>query len=140
VADPGVVDVSAAWTAALPAELVGLLRRGDRAGFDRELRLALLFSPDQAAALRDRATPYGGAGGSLAELYETVGSYRLGPEAANITTPLLVTDPVGERRWPGQSRLLFDRLGGPKALAPHASAAVRETAIFDWLGARLASA
>jgi hypothetical protein len=76
--------------------------------------------------------------------------YRLGDEVANITTPLLITDPEDEQFWPGQSQRLFDRLPGPKEiirftareganrhcepLAP----ALREARVFDWLDGYLA--
>jgi hypothetical protein len=113
VADQGVVDLAADWTAALPGELRGLLRRGDREAFERELRLALLFDPEQAAVLRERAAPFGG----LAALYDSVSAYRLDGDVARVCTPLLVTQPAGERRWPGQPALLFERLRGPRALA-----------------------
>ena len=74
-----------------------------------------------------------------------VASYRLGDEIEQIVTPLLVTASSAERRWPGQSRTLFQRLPGPGHLVeltadegadghgePLATA-LRETRIFDWL-------
>jgi hypothetical protein len=137
VVDPGVVDVSARWLATLPAPLADLLCRGDRAGFERELHLAELFSPEIAAAAR---------------LSDALSAFRLGDEVAAITTPLLITDPEREPFWPGQSRQLFDRLPGPKRLvALHAAhrttaagislaAAQRDSHIFDWLDAHLSSA
>jgi hypothetical protein len=137
VADPGVVDVSARWLATLPAPLRDLLDHGDRAAFERELHLAELFSPAIA-------TP--------ARRYDALSAFRLGDEVAQITTPLLITDPDGEPFWPGQSRQLFDRLPGPKRLVGlHAgdrtsatgvllAAAQRDRQIFDWLDAHLSSA
>ena len=59
-----------------------------------------------------------------------------GDGVAGITTPLLLTDPDRERRWPGQAQRLFDRLTGPKQLVRPAGdegAALREARIFDWL-------
>jgi hypothetical protein len=38
--------------------------------------------------------------------------YNLADVAAQITTPLLITDPEDEQFWPGQSQQLFDRLQG----------------------------
>ena len=84
--------------------------------FDREMRLAELFSPATAATLRSRGKPYGLAGDSPFALYETVLAYRLGDELDQITTPLLVTDPEDEQVWPGQSQQLYDRLLGTSEL------------------------
>ena len=129
VADPGVVDVSAAWTARLAEPMAALLRTGADAAFERELRLLALFDPAAAAALRARAAPYGAGLAAVAR------DYRLGDLAAAITTPLLVTGADGETRWPGQSQALYERLPGEKALADLGAggAVPRETAIFDWL-------
>ena len=41
VADPGVVDVSTSWTAALPKELTDLLASGDKAAFDAAMEQGL---------------------------------------------------------------------------------------------------
>ena len=129
VADPGVIDVSAAWTAPLAEPIAALLRSGAQAPFERELRLLALFDPAATAALRARAEPYG------AGLAAVAPDYRLGDLAAAITTPLLVTAADGETRWPGQSQALYERLPGEKALADlgPGGAVLRETAIFDWL-------
>ena len=104
--------------------------------FDREVRLQLLFAPQAAATLEDRAAPYGLAGAAPSALYAEAGRYRLGDEVAGIRTPLLITEPVSERSWPGQSRRLFDRLQGPRALWP-VGAEDREARVFEWLGSRL---
>jgi hypothetical protein len=153
VADPGVVDVSARWLAALPAPLHSLLRRGDRTAFERELHLAELFSPGITARLQRLGAPYGLSGDDgAAPLYDVLSAFRLGDEVAQITTPLLITDPDDEPFWPGQSRQLFDRLVGPKRLVGlHAvdrtsavgfslAAAQRDRQIFDWLDTHLSSA
>lgn len=124
VADPGVVDVSARWRAALPAPLRDALRRGDRDAFARELHLASLFSPPAGERLR-----------RLAALHDATAPFRLGDEVARITTPLLITDPVDEPFWPGQSRELFDRLPGPKRLV-RVGPADRDDRVFDWLDHR----
>jgi dienelactone hydrolase len=135
VADPGVVDLAAAWTAALPPALRAALARGDRAAFDRDLHLAELFSPDIAARLCWYGAPY-----EPGSRYELFAAYRLGDEAAAIRTPLLVTDSDGERRWPGQAQRLFERVQAQKELVRFAAdegAAVREARVFDWLDAYL---
>jgi hypothetical protein len=136
VADPGVVDVSARWLATLPAPMRDQLRRGDRAAFERELHLAELFSPEIAQRLRLRGAPYGLHDGSAAGLYDALAAFRLGDEIAQITTPLLITDPDAEPFWPGQSRRLYNRLTGPKHLVG-LSPGDRDSRIFDWLDAHL---
>jgi len=151
VADPGIVDVSTAWLDALPGPLLGHLERGEQAAFDREMHLVELFSAQTRAALDFRGRPYGVAGDSRFALYQAVRAYRLGDEARNIRTPLLVTAPQDDRFWPGQSQQLYDRLpGDARALAPFAAAegaghhcepvgcALRETRLFDWLDGYLA--
>jgi hypothetical protein len=137
VADPGVVDVGAPWTDSLAPDARAALARGDRAAFDRELRLAELFSPATATRLCSCAAEYGHANGSRYGLFAALGAYRLGDEADGIVTPLLVTDAAGERRWPGQAQRLFDRLPGPKELVRLAPAE-REAFVFDWLDGYLA--
>jgi hypothetical protein len=132
VADPGIVDVSAPWLAALPRRLREQLDGGDRAGFDRDLRVALLFAPGAASSLRHYAAPYG-PNGSFAALFDGLSAYRLGDEASAVTTPVLVTDRPDEHRWRGQALELVARLGGPATLVP----APREAVVFDWLAARL---
>jgi hypothetical protein len=145
VVDPGVVDVSSSWTDPLPGVMVSQLHAGNQTQFDREMHLVELFSSATAATLRFRGEPYGLNTDSRFELYETVSTYRLGDEASQITTPLLITDPDGEQFWPRQSQQLYDRLPGPKQLVKFTAqegadrhceplgSALRETRIFDWL-------
>ncbi len=145
VADPGVLDVCASWTEVLRAPIRAYLDRGQSELFDREMHLAELFSPALAATLNAHGQPYGLSTGSRYELFQAVSAYRLGEETRRITTPLLITRCERERRWPGQSQRLYDRLRSPKALihVDHETAAgrdgqahgmaLRETRIFDWL-------
>ena len=130
VADPGIVDVSAPWMEPLTRRLRAQLHAGDRAGFDRDMRVALLFAPGIEASLRHHAAPYG-LNGSYAQLYEALTAYRLTVEPAEVTTPLLIT--ADEDRWPGQANELLERIAAPTALVP----AGGEAQIFDWLAARL---
>ncbi|MDA0185006.1 hypothetical protein OJ997_32175 [Solirubrobacter phytolaccae] len=133
VADPGVLDVSAAWIAPLPRRMRQHLRSGQAEAFDREMRLALLFWPELAGTLETRAAPYGLRDAPASELFATISRYRLGDEVEAIDTPLLVTVPERQRYWSGQSEKLFDRLGGPKALA-HVRTEDRQERIFAWIG------
>ncbi len=130
VADPGVVDVSTLWTDPLPALAREALLAGDRHTFDREIHLAGLFDPRTNALLRQRGRWYGLDGRSPYDLYERVREFRLGDEVEAVVTPLLVREAPGERRWPGQSRALYERLPRTKRLtaSPH---------VLDWLGRTL---
>lgn len=149
VVDPGVVDVSASWTRDLPARMLKMLDAGEREKFDKQMGYGLRFNHDLAGTLRFRAEPYGIAPEAAFDLYTEVLRYRLGDEVAQITTPLLITDPEGEQFWPGQPQQLHDRLTGERELVRftgHEGAdrhcepmapALREARIFDWLEDRL---
>lgn len=142
VADPGVVDVATSWTATVPLAMREALTRGEQELFDREMHVAQLFAPETKALLEARAAPYGGLNGSAYDVFTRVARYRLGDEVEQIVTPLLITASPGERRWPGQSRALFERLPGDAQLVEFTDAegqgeplasALREARIFDWL-------
>jgi hypothetical protein len=140
--DPAVVDLSAPWRAVLPARLRDLLHSGDHAAFDAEVRIAGLFDPDLAAALRWYRAPYdGGDGASAAALFTRLERFRLDDDAlSRITTPLLVAeDDDAAGWWPGQARALHERLrsGDGHALLRCADPAARTQEIADWLSARL---
>jgi hypothetical protein len=110
VADPGVVDVSTAWTERLPKNMVEMLERGERARFNRNMRLPMLI-PSMARTLRFRARPY-----QRDDWYDTFTEarrYRLTSELAGaIRTPLMITDPEDEQFWPGQATQLAELVPG----------------------------
>jgi hypothetical protein len=100
VADPGVVDVSAAWLSNLPSALVELLKAGDKAAFNAAIaQVATDAHFAQAMAARGRpfgqATPY--------DTFEAALQYNTRDVIASIQTPILITDPDDETFWPGQS-------------------------------------
>lgn len=77
--------------------------------------------------------------------------FRLGDEVRDITTPLLVTEQAGQRRWPAQGDALYELLAGPKELLrlsapgfsggdPSALGTERDARIFDWLDTQLGRA
>ncbi|MGH1550252.1 alpha/beta hydrolase family protein [Leifsonia poae] len=147
IADPGVVDVSTSWTDHLPGNMKKLLADGEDEKFDRDMEMGAKFSHELAYTWRFRARPYGTTG--YAETMRTVMQYTVQDVAAQITTPLLITDPEHEQFWPGQSERLA-------ALTPNVSTLVRfteaegadfhvqplaraltEQRMFDWLDERL---
>jgi hypothetical protein len=149
VADGGVWDVSTSWTDRLPPELVQLLDTGDGATFNQIMDEAMRGDHEVAAMVAFRTRPYGLP--TLFDVIQAARRYTMAGVAQRIRCPMLITDPEGERFWPGQSRRLFDALPGPKALVAFTAAegadlhceprapALRAQRIFDWLDATLAT-
>jgi prolyl oligopeptidase family protein len=141
IADPGVVDVSTSWTKSLPEPLLGLLQAGRKAEFDSYLAKAL--APEYRALLSFRMRPFGFT--SYYDTYKAVLGYNLRDVAGKIQCPLLITSPVNEAYWPGQSEQLFDLLTCPKKLAKFSEAdggdlhcepkgtGIRDLRVFNWL-------
>ena len=113
VADGGVVDVARAWNAALPAPAKALLDAGDEERFDG-LFAAAAGNPAAARTIAFRSKPYGIS--SAYALFTEVNRYTLDGLFDRIDTPMLITDPDNDQFFPGQSRDLYDALGGPKEL------------------------
>jgi hypothetical protein len=130
VVEPGVVDVVTAWIRALPRRCRAVLRTGDVLAFDREVRTALLFSPELAQTLRALAAPYGLADAGPAELFAAVARYRIMDEATNVRTPILIVDSGRQGPWPGQSRRLCELVGETATPLRQAS---RDADRLDWL-------
>lgn len=149
VADPGVVDVASSWMVNLPAEMIKMLDDGDRQGFEAMMAIGLAdATPKQRQTLTWRAKPYGTT--NSYDTFKAAEQYRLGDLPAQITTPLLVTDPEGEQFWPGQAQQLYDALTCPKSLVPFTAAegadrhcepmgrALLHQRLFDWLDTTIA--
>jgi hypothetical protein len=144
VTDPGVVDVSTTMLQHLPHLMLKLLEAGEREKFDRDMEWALKTSPSTRSMLALRMRPYGVS--RPYDFFSAGREYVLTDELiAQITTPVLVTDPANEQFWPGQSQELFDKLGGQKAIVAFteaegadshcepAATGLRGERIFDWL-------
>ncbi|GAB3576209.1 alpha/beta fold hydrolase [Leifsonia lichenia] len=148
VVDPGVVDVSTSWTGHLPKSMLKLLAEGEREKFDRDMELAMKFSPELARTWEFQARPYQKDG--YFDTITAVLNYRLDNVASSIRTPLLITDPEDEQFWPGQSRRLAELTPGVSSVVPftadeganfHCEPLARslvDQRMFDWLDARLA--
>ena len=146
VADPGVVDVSASWTATLPKPMLELLKAGRKAEFDGYMAKAL--DPATKADLHFRMRPYGLA--SYYDTFKAVQDYNLTGVAKQIDCPMLITEPVNEGFWPGQSRQLYDLLASPKKLMPFSESdgadlhcepkgtGLRDLRVFNWFDETLA--
>ncbi len=144
VVDPGVVDLSTAMISQVPHFLVKLLDAGEGDKFDRDMELALRFSPATRAMMAFRMRPYGVT--SPFEFFTAARAYTLtDDEIGQITCPTLVTDPDNEQFWPGQSRELYDKLPARKDLVRFTEAegadshcepagnGIRGERVFDWL-------
>ncbi|MFP3712674.1 alpha/beta hydrolase family protein [Puerhibacterium sp. TATVAM-FAB25] len=143
VVDPGVVDVSASWTARIPHQLLKHLDAGDDHAFDRDMALGMRLSPTAARTWRFRARPYGSDG--YAATVRAVREYDARDVAPRITTPLLITDPEDEQFWPGQPEQLaslapdvatvvrFSAAEGANYHCQPLARALTEQRMFDWL-------
>lgn len=145
IADPGVVDVSTSWTAALPPPMLDLLKAGHKDAFDSYMTRSL--DPAFKAALAFRMRPYGF--GSYYDTFKATMDYNLADVVGKIECPILITEPENEAFWPGQSRRLYDALTSPKTLVPFSKAegadlhcepksyGLRDLRVFNWLDAVL---
>ena len=141
IADPGVVDVSTSWTGVLPKPLLELLKQGRKSEFDKYLLQAI--SAADRATLNFRMRPFGFT--SPFDTYKAAMEYNLRDVARKIQCPMLITSPVNEAYWPGQSKQLYDLLSCPKKLIefsiadgadlhcePNATG-IRDLRVFNWL-------
>ena len=141
IADPGVVDVSTSWTAALPKPMLELLKAGRKAEFDGYFAKSL--SESAKSYLNFRMRPYGFT--SYYDTFKSVLDYSLADVAQNIRCPMLITEPANESFWPGQSRQLYGLLTSPKKLVHFSESdgadlhcepqglGIRDLRIFNWL-------
>ncbi|WP_433555299.1 alpha/beta hydrolase family protein [Pseudonocardia xinjiangensis] len=148
VADPGVVDVSTSWLDHMPPEMIALLDGGRKDTFNGYMAEFAGSDPDMDRTFAFRARPYGID--DPFDLFTTLRTYQLRDVAAQIRTPLLITDPEDEQFWPGQSAQLAALLTAPHEIASFGVAdganfhcqplAPRQTAhrVFGWLSGQLA--
>jgi hypothetical protein len=141
IADPGVVDVSTSWTANLPKPLYELLKSGRKTEFDSYLGKNM--DPATKSNLTFRMRPFGFK--SYYDTYKAVLEYSLEGVASQISCPLLITEPVNESYWPGQSRRLYNLVTSPKELVHFSESdgadlhcepkgtGLRDLRVFDWL-------
>lgn len=146
IADSGVMNVAATWTAKLPEAMQTMLKTGKKAEFDQIMGQ---MPAHMAAMLQFRMRPYGKT--SYYDAYKAVQEYDLTPVVNQIRCPMLITDPENEQFFPEQSQALYDRLTCPKTMMPFTAAegsdlhceprslGLRDIRIFDWLDETLAA-
>jgi hypothetical protein len=148
VADPGVVDVSTGWTVHLPPALLDLLNSGQKDAFNSVMAQAQAgASPEAARTLAFRGKPYGRT--DPFDLFTEVQRYQVRDVVGQISTPMLILDPVGEQFFPGQSRQLYELLPGEKRIIEFTQAQganfhcqptgrqLTHTQMLDWLAEHL---
>jgi hypothetical protein len=147
IADPGVVDVSTSWMASLPPPLLGLLKAGRKTEFDSYLEKGL--SPATRATLSFRMRPFGFT--SPFDTFKAAMDYNLRGVADRIQCPLLITSPVNEAYWPGQSQQLYEMVRSAKKLVEFTEAdgadlhcepkgtGIRDLRVFNWLDETLST-
>jgi hypothetical protein len=148
VADPGVADVSAVWTAHLPQALLDLLNSGQKDAFNAVMAKEQAGAdPKMARTIAFRGKPYGMT--DPFDLFTEVGKYQVRDVAGQIITPLLILDPADEQFFPGQPRQLYDLLPGEKKIIEFGQAQganfhcqptgrqLTHTQMLDWLADHL---
>lgn len=145
IADPGVVDVSTSWISYLPKPMLELLKAGRKAEFDSTL--AKFSDETSRSLLAFRMRPFGFT--SAYDTYKASMDYNLTGVAGKISCPMLITAPVNEAYWPGQSQQLYDLLASPKKLVPFSESdgadlhcepkgtGLRDLRVFNWLDEQL---
>jgi hypothetical protein len=150
VADPGVVEVRTSWLKFFPKPLIDALDKGRAELFNREISLGMKFSPATRRMWDWRARPY--PHGSFYDTMQALVPYTITPAiAAEIVTPLLITDPDHEQFWPGQSEALaamcrdgiaslvrFTTAEGADWHCQPMARALTDERMFDWLDEKLA--
>jgi hypothetical protein len=148
VADPGVVDVSAGWTAHLPHALLEMLESGQKDAFNTAMAHAQASAgPAAARTMAFRGRPYGMT--DPFDLFTEVRKYQVRDVAGQITTPMLVLDPDDEQFFPGQPQQMYDLLQGQKEIIEFTRAQganfhcqptgrqLTHTQMLDWLAGYL---
>jgi hypothetical protein len=148
VVDPGVVDISVAWTSNLPQPLLELLHAGNREAFNQAMA-TIDENPEVARRFRFRARPYGIT--DPFDLFTEVEKYQVRDVAGGISTPLLILDPADEQFFPGQAEelhgllsqtsdvLRFTRDEGANFHCQPLGRQLSNLQMLDWLEAHLTS-
>ena len=144
VADPGVVDVSAGWTATCPRPCWTCWTRARRTRSTPPWPRRRP-APARRRPGRSRSGPSRTARTDPFDLFTEVRKYQVRDVAGQITTPLLILDPDDEQFFPGQPRQLYDLLPGEKEIIEFTQAQganfhcqptgrqLTHTQMLDWL-------
>ncbi len=144
IADPGVMDVSAAVTAKYPPEMLQLVDDGKKEDFDAMMTEGLNYmEPAVRQMVQWRMKPYGTE--SFYEWITRSRQFQARDVIGQIQCPMFIADPEDERFWPGQPQEVYDALTCPKTIVRftreeganwHCEPKARslyDQRMFDWL-------
>jgi hypothetical protein len=118
--------------------MIQLLKAGRKAEFDGDIAKG-----PASADLKFRMRPFGFT--SPYDTFKAVSEYNLNGVAGQIRCPMLITGPVNEGFWPGQSQQLYDLITSPKKLVTFSESdgadlhcepkglGVRDLRVLNWL-------
>lgn len=121
--------------------MIELLKAGRKEEFDG--CMTNMLDPAMKHSLAFRMRPFGTT--SYFDAFTATMAYNLTDIAGRIECPMLITEPVNEAFWPGQSRRLHNLLTCPKVLVPFSESdgadlhcepkafGLRELRVFNWL-------
>jgi hypothetical protein len=148
IADGGVVDVSRTWTRSMPHRPLEAYRRGEKEHFDKEMSMLMHLPGTRGirTGWKFRTRPYGISGYSA--VLDEVSKYDVRGVAAQITTPLYVTDADGDQFFegqpaelaalvPGATRQRFTQAEGASYHCQPLARELTEQRMLDWLDERL---
>ncbi len=151
IADPGVMDVSAAMISRFPPEMLELLDSGRQEEFDRFFAESVRNAPPAARQeLEFRMKPYGVK--SCFDWISAARQYHLRDVIEKIRCPVFIADPEDEQFWPGQPAEVYAALRCPKTIVRftreeganlHCQPLARrfyDQRMFDWLASVLGPA
>ncbi len=144
IADPGVMDVSAAFFRQIPPEMLQLLDSGEKEAFNAAMEEGIRqMGPQVRQNMERRMKPY--RAGSFFDLFRMVRGYNVREVIGRIRCPVFIADPEDEQFWPGQPREVYEALNCPKTIVPftaeeganwHCQPKARglyDQRMFDWL-------
>ena len=115
IADPGVMDVFAAFASHLPKSMLKLLDNNEEEKFNQHMEMALHFMGKTGRQnIRWRMTPYGTD--NFYRCFKQAQQFHVREVIGQIRCPMLIADPEDEQFWPGQSQQVYDALQSPKTL------------------------
>ncbi|MBN2027689.1 MAG: prolyl oligopeptidase family serine peptidase [Actinobacteria bacterium] len=144
IADPGVMDVSAAVQSKYPPEMLKLVDDGKKEEFDEMMTEGLEYmEPATRQMVQWRMKPYGTE--SFYDWITMSRQYQARDVIGQIRCPMFIADPEDEQFWPGQPREVYEALTCPKTIVRFAreeganwhcepkARSLYDQRMFDWL-------
>lgn len=144
IADPGVMDVSAAMMEKMGKHLFNTFEKGDADKFNKEIKMGLRFiGKAKRQELEFRMKPY--CTDNYFDWLQTARKFNVRDVITQIKCPVFIADPEDEQFWPGQPRQVYEALDCPKTIVRftaeeganwHCQPMARglyDQRVFDWL-------